>query len=224
MSTTTGRQVPWEIASYSPWVHAQALLALNSGRSLNETTADANWNLATRQDRDDLHDAFQRMANGFITYLPGGSKHRPQISGPVLDARDSLRRSDLDATLEYLTAASKQRELTHDDPGDVTVDEVLEETADRLRSTSKATDQAAALGSGRGPGMSTMTAANHVRDVVEEADLKGRPLELTDGDIEALERVDPEQAADTAARRDWHHRRPERVPQQPDTGTPEHQR
>lgn len=124
MSTSTGRQVPWEIASYSPWVHAQASLALNSGRSLNDTTAHADRNLATRQGRDHLHDAFPRMADRFITYLPGGSKHQPQIGNPVLDAREALRRGDLDAALEHLTAASEQRELTHDaDPVDVTVDQ-----------------------------------------------------------------------------------------------------
>ncbi len=226
MSTTTGRQVPWEIASYSPWVHAQTLLALNSGHSLNGTTADADWNLATRQGRDDLHDAFQRMADRFITYLPGGSKHQPQISDTVLDARDALRRGDLDAALEHLTAAMEQRELMHGaDPVDVTVDQVLEIAAARLHSaTQEVTDQAAALGSSRGPGMSAVTAANRVSDVVDEADRTGRRVELTDNDIDALARVDPEQAADTARRADWQHRRPERAPQQPNLGLPEQQR
>lgn len=225
MSAAPRRQVPWEIANYSPLVHAQTFLALNSGPSLNETMADADWNLETRQDRDDLHDAFQRMANRFIPYLPGGSKHHPKVSDSVFGAREALHRGDLDATLHHLTAAAEHREVTRgDDPIDLSVDQVLDQAADRLRADPATAGPSTARGSGRGPAMSAMTAANHVRETVEAADREHVPLTLNDGDIEALQRVDPIEASDTATRPDWQHRRPERAPQQPDPDLPTHHR
>lgn len=233
MSTAPRRQVPWEIASYSPLVHAQTSLALNSGASLNEATADADGNVETRQNRDDLHDAFQRMANRFIPYLPGGSQHQPEVSDSVFEAREALRRGDLDATLHHLTTAAEHREATHgDSPINLSVDQVLDQAADRLR-TDPATDPAAAdpstetivaRGSGRGPAMSAMTAANRVRETVEASTREQGPLTLNDGDIEALQRVDESEASDPASRPDWQHRRPERTPRQPDTDTPTHHR
>lgn len=187
--------------------------------------ADADWNLRTQQNRDDLHDAFQRMADGFIPYLPGGSNHRPQISDSVFEAPEALRRGDLDATLDHLTTAADQREAARgDDPIDLSVDQVLDQVADRLHTDPGTAVTGPALSSGRGPAMSAMTTANRVRDAVEESDRDGRPPDLNEGDIEALDRVDPNQAADVAMRAEWQHRRPERAPRQPDVDTSAHHR
>lgn len=225
MSAASRRQVPWEIASYSPLVHAQSFLALNSGASLNEATADSDGNLETRQNHDDLRDAFQRMANRFIPYLPGGSKHQPEVSDSVFEAREALHRGDLDATLHHLTTASEHREATRSaDPIDLSVDQVLDQVAERLRSDPATADPSPARGSGRGPAMSAMTAANRVRETVEASDRDQVPLALNDGDVEALERMDPVEASDLASRPGWQHRRPERAPRQPDADTPTHHR
>lgn len=225
MSVATRRQVPWEIAAYSPRVHAQAAMALNSGLSLNEETAAADWDLQTRQDRDDLLDAFHRLANGFTPYLPGGSKHQPQVSEAVFNAREALQRGDLDTALDQLTAAAEQRHATRDDdPVRVTVDEILGEISERIHPDAAKREQAESFRSGRAPGMSAMTAAKRVRETVEEADRSGRSPDLTEGDIEALDRVYPEEADDAAAHTDWQHRRPERAPRQPATDAPVHER
>lgn len=208
------RQVPWEIAAYSPQVHTQVAMALNSTLSFNEAMAAAGFDPQTRQDRDDLRDALQRMSDGFGPYLAGGSRYQPLVSDLVLEARDALRRGDLDAALDQLSVASEQRQAARgDDSISVTVDQVLEEASERLRPGAAELEGAlASLRSGRGPGMSAMTAANRVRETLDEAGRSGHTPELTDGDIEALDRVDPTEAA-TAA--DWQHRRPERAPRQP---------
>lgn len=133
------------------------------------------------------------------------------ISAAVSEARDALRRGDLDAALDQLIAASERRQAARgDDPIVADVDQILEEVSERLHPGAPGREEADAVSlSSRGPGMWAMTAANRVRETIEEADRSGRTPDLTDGDIEALDRVDIDEAG--AARADWQHRRPERV-------------
>lgn len=195
--------VPAEIAGWSPRVNSLASQALHGGLSLNTVVDDPT----ARRDHDALRAAFQQQAERLDDSRRDDRRPDPPAGRAVLDARASLHRDDLDATLRHLVTANDLRR--HDDPARTSAPgpapaAVMTRTPGQQRDTAVSNAW-----------RSDMTAAAEIETEARSDDTA--PLRAEE--IAVLERVDPAVAetARTAGSRTAGgravspHRRPERA-------------